>query len=95
MVFNILYYPLIIRVFAPEEESVRKYALIFRVESETESEKSKTAYNLKVVRIVIISAEENNASPYLKPQFSIEINPHLFTYTYLYNTIPAMCIHTV
>ena len=29
LVFNILHYPLIIRVFAPEEESVRKYALIF------------------------------------------------------------------
>ena len=30
LIFNILLKPSIIRVFAPEEESVRKYALIFR-----------------------------------------------------------------
>ena len=79
----------------PRKSRSANTRLFFRVESETESEKSKFAYNLKVVRIVIISVEENNASTELKPQFSIEINPHLFTYTYLYNTIPAMCVHTV
>lgn len=30
LIFNILYKPLIIRVFAPNEESTRKYVLIFR-----------------------------------------------------------------
>ena len=30
LVFSVLYYPRIIRVFASEEGSVRKYALIFR-----------------------------------------------------------------
>ena len=30
LIFNILYKPLIFCVFAPEEEFVRKYALIFR-----------------------------------------------------------------
>ena len=79
----------------PRKSRSANTRLFFRVESETESEKSKSAYNLKVVRIVIISAGENNASPDLKPQFFIEINPHLFTYTDLYNTIPAMCVHTV
>ena len=47
--------PLIIRVFAPEGDFVRKYALIFRGRVEDKTEKSKSGYNLKVAGIGLIS----------------------------------------
>ena len=47
------------RVFAPEGESFRKYALIFRGISENWEEKTKNGYDLKVARIVSISSAEN------------------------------------
>lgn len=52
LIFNVLYFLLIIRIFASEKESARKYSLIFWVDEETLAEKSKSAYNLKVDRIV-------------------------------------------
>ncbi len=44
------------RVFAPEGESVRKYALIFRGISENWEGKTKNGYDLKVACIAFISS---------------------------------------
>lgn len=52
LLYNNLRETLIIRVFAPDGESVRKYSFIFGVEQETLTEKSESGYNLKVARFV-------------------------------------------
>ena len=52
LIFNILYKPLVFRVFAPEESQLANTRLFFGVYQETRTEISKSGYNLKVVNIV-------------------------------------------
>ncbi len=59
LTFNVLQKPLVFRVFAPEGESVRKYALIFRGRTGNSDRKSKSGYNLKAAHSVFVSTEYN------------------------------------
>lgn len=53
----------------PRESSPANTCLFYWVEQKTQTEKSKSAYNLKVSHIVFISAKENKTCSVLKQQF--------------------------
>ena len=61
LIFNTLYYPLIIRIFASEEESVRKYALIFRGRWGNSGRKMKICLQFESYLYCFIPSRENNA----------------------------------
>ena len=78
---NLLYFAYL----RPKKSQLANTRLFFGVEWETSTGKSKTAYNLKVAHIVLISAEGNNVYQGLIAAFIIYSVRCIFTYWIIFD----------
>ena len=79
LIFNILHKPLIIRVFAPDEESARKYALIFWGIYGNPEGKTENRLQFESCLYCIL-LESESASPTKR----IQVYNHQFSYAFPY-----------